>query len=870
MCEKRALLLMLLIIVFAYANSQSTQTKAVRQKMNFNRAWKFTLGDPFNAQTISYDDRKWEVVGIPHSFSIPYFMSLEFYTGYGWYRKEFDVDASFRNKKVFLEFEAVFQQAEIFVNGTKAGNHQGGYTGFSIDITDAIKPGKNVVAVRVNNIWKPDLAPRAGEHVFSGGIYRDVYLVKKDPVHVAWYGSFITTPVVSNDTATVKIETEIKNTTSVNANVKIVTTLFEPKGKQIATVLTLKNLQPGKVVTIEQKSPVIKKTKLWHPDHPYLYKAVTAVFQNGKKTDEVENMFGIRSLKWTADSGFFLNGKHLYLLGANVHQDHAGWGDAVTNAGFYRDVQMIKDAGFNMIRGSHYPHDPAFAEACDKIGLLYISESNFWGIGGSDKTPEGYWNSSAYPSQMKDTAAFHASIIAQLKEMIRINRNHPSIIAWSVSNEAFFSVKEMIVPMRNLLKKMVAVARSEDPTRAVMVGGAQRPLDSLRIDNIGDIAGYNGDGASIPLFQNPGFPTLVSEYGSVTSDRPGSYSPGWGDLTKDNGLPVHNWRSGQAIWCAFDHGSIAGASLGKMGIVDYFRIPKRSWYWYRNGYKNIPPPEWPKVGKAFALQLKADRKTAGTDGTGDVMLNVTVVDEKGKPISNCPDVTLTIVSGPGEFPTGSSITFSEKSDIRILDGQAAIEYRSWYSGKSIVRATSSGLKPAEVEVVFTGNYPFKAGITSKPVERPYKRYSKSTGVDVASNNDKRVQVFGRNNPTFSSSNAESSAAGFAADGDRTTFWQAAKDDERPSFILDTEKKLELKQVILWFNSPAVYQFKIETSNDQQRWELLADYGNNQSEITDHKLLNLNDKFGRFIRISFYKSDLFKVNISEIEVSGIVL
>ena len=155
-----------------------------RQTINFNRGWKYCQGDFDHAARPGFDDSEWEKIGLPHSFSTPYFMSKDFYVGYGWYRKAFPVKKEILGKKSFLEFDGVFQEAEIFVNGHLAGTHKGGYTGFSIDISAYLKEGKNLVAVRVNNCWRPDLAPRAGEHVFSGGIYRNVRLVIKPPTYM--------------------------------------------------------------------------------------------------------------------------------------------------------------------------------------------------------------------------------------------------------------------------------------------------------------------------------------------------------------------------------------------------------------------------------------------------------------------------------------------------------------------------------------------------------------------------------------------------------------------------------------------------------------------------------------------------------------
>lgn len=836
------------------------ELKAPRAKINFNRDWKFLLGDHAGAEHIEFNDDEWQHIGLPHSFSIPYFMSPDFYVGYGWYRKHFILPPNYKSKKLFLEFEGAFQDAEVFVNDRKVGEHKGGYTGFSIDISDAVKEGYNLVAVRLNNLWNPGLAPRAGEHVFSGGIYRDVSLVITNPVHVDWFGTFIQTPLVSEKQATVRVQTEIKNDASENRTVQIKTDILNSRGKIVATISSVKILSAQTVETIDQTNKRILNPQLWSPDHPYLYTAVTTLSIDNKVIDRYQTSFGIRSIKWTADKGFFLNGKHVYLRGANVHQDHAGWGDAVTNAGFYRDVKMIKDAGFNFIRGSHYPHDPAFVEACDKLGILFWSENVFWGIGGSDRTPEGYWNGSAYPTNEKDRSSFESSLKQQLQEMIRIHRNHPSIIVWSMSNEPFFTAPQTISYTRNLLKELVNLSHSLDPTRKVAVGGAQRPLDSNRIDLLGDVAGYNGDGGTISIFEDPGIPSIVSEYGSTTSERPGKYEPGWGDIAKDSGKAIHPWRSGQSIWCGFDHGSIAGSALGKMGIIDYFRIPKRAWYWYRNEYANIPPPEWPKPGVPAKLKLEADRLTSSSDGTEDIKLNVTVVDKNGRALSNNPPVELQVISGPGEFPTGSSIKFEEGSDIRILDGQASIEFRSWYAGNTIIRATSPGLQPAELQLHFVGGMPFKKGITPSSGEHPYVRFTKNLQANFQ-------QTFGRDNPTFASSSQNGHAAGFGADGNPKTWWQPLVSDTSAQWILDTEKKLSVSNIKIIFPSKDVYQYKVEVSDGANNWKLVADFWANRT-CEAEKNLDIPQLIGSSVRVSF--KDANKAGISEVEVTGEVV
>jgi hypothetical protein len=294
-------------------------------------------------------------------------------------------------------------------------------------------------------------------------------------------------------------------------------------------------------------------------------------------------------------------------------------------------------------------------------------------------------------------------------------------------NEVFFSANPDKV--KGLLTKLVAKTHQLDPTRPAGIGGAQRG----DLDKLGDVAGYNGDGARIKAFQNPGIPNLVTEYGSHISDRGDAKTDVYDGMFRkkelDADTPEYAWRSGQALWCAFDYGTILGHA-GCMGFVDYFRIPKRSWYWYRNQYLHIPPPDWPQFGSPAKLGLTADKATIqGTGATDDCQLLVTVEDAGGKPVSNSPPVTLAIESGPGEFPTGRSITFSPassdpQSDIVIRDGLAAIEFRSYYGGKSVIRATSPGLQDGTVTITTVGNPQFVPGKMPLAPDRPYVRFAK--------------------------------------------------------------------------------------------------------------------------------------------------
>lgn len=856
-----------ILICHVAANLNAQEAVAPpRERLNFNREWKFQIGDHPGAEAATFGDVKWEDIGLPHSFSMPYFAAGNaFYVGYGWYRKSFDLPERWTGKRLSIEFEAAFQDAEIFLNGKKVGSHQGGYTGFEIDITDAAKPGPNVLAVRLNNLWNARLAPRAGEHHFSGGLYRNVWLVVVNPLHVAWYGTFVTTPELSAASGVVNVKTEIVNESTVSKSCGLRTDVVDSSGKVVATMTSTQTIPAGATATFDQTSAPVANPKLWSPEEPTLYRVVSTVLDDRTPADHFETPFGFRWIEWTADRGFFLNGKHRYFKGANVHQDQAGWGDAVTNAGFLRDIKMMKDAGFDLVRGSHYPHAPAFSRACDELGMLFWSENCFWGTGGF--RGDGYWNCSAYPGKTEaaDQKPFEESVKASLREMIRIHRNHPSIIAWSMSNEPFFSWPDVMPQVRAFLQDLVDYTHQLDPSRPAAIGGAQRG----EIDKLGDIAGYNGDGARLAQFQNPGVASVVSEYGSTMSDRPGKYEAGWGDLPgtpgRDKDQPYSwrlPWRSGEVIWCGFDHGSIAGRKFGGMGIVDYFRLPKRSWYWYRNEYTKVPPPEWPQEGTPAGLRVEADKTTLDrVDGTEDTLLVVTVVDAAGKPLSNSPEVTLAIESGPGEFPTGPSITFGPKSDITIRDGQAAMAFRSYHAGTTLIRATSPGLKDATITITSTGGPAFIPGQTPPVKPRAYRPVTEQSGSGT-------VVVFGTDNPTRASSEVAGRSGGGANDGNPATFWQAANTAPDAWWQVDLERVVAIQKFALAFPEDGAWRYRIEVSMDGTTWKLAVDQAGATATAKDRTDKAASGATGRFVRVTITSAPGDKpAAISEFSASG---
>ena len=300
-----------------------------------------------------------------------------------------------------------------------------------------------------------------------------------------------------------------------------------------------------------------------------------------------------------------------------------------------------------------------------------------------------------------------------------------------------------------------------------------------------------------------------------------------------------------------------------MGLVDYFRLPKRQWYWYRNGALHLAPPPWPGDGVPAALKLTTDKTTLNSvDGTEDAQLIVTVVDPDGHAITNCPPVTLAIESGPGEFPTGPDITFAPDSDISIRDGQAAMEFRSYFAGKTVIRATSPGLKDATIEIISRGEPKFIAGKTAPVKPRPYLRFNATATAGS-------TITLGRNNPTRASSEAAGHSGRFVNDGDAATFWQAEAADTNAWVTVDLERIVAVSSATLTFPSDSNRRYRVEISDDgNSGWRLVSDQSQTANSAKTQVLSGESGARGRFLRVSFVGTlDGKPAALSEFEVSG---
>ena len=806
------------------------------QKILINRNWKFMHGDFPEAKTPEYDDREWYDIGIPHSFGIPYFMEKQFYIGYGCYRKWLQIETGFDTKKLYLEFQASFQDTEVYVNGELAGTHRGGYTAFLIDITSFVRPGANLIFVRVNNLWNPRIAPRGGEHVFNGGIYRDVSLIVKEKVHVAWYGTRVTTPEVSAERARIVAETEVENTSSVQADGRLESILLY-KGEEAGRMESVFSIAPENMTTVVQEQ-FLADPQLWHPDTPNLYTMVSRVYVDDVPVDTYETEFGIRYFAFTADKGFFLNGEHYDIHGANVHQDQAGWSDAVTHTAIARDIAMVKDCGMNFIRGSHYPHHPYFAEECDRQGILFWSENCFWGTGGVKE--EGYWTASGYPVNEEDEEEFEAGCMQTLSEMIRVNRNHPSIIVWSMCNEPFFSALEVLDKARALVRKLVEYSHVLDDSRPAAVGGAQRG----GFDTLGDIAGYNGDGASI--FLNPGFPNFVSEYGSSVLDRPGEFIHRYRDGVEED----YPWRSGKCLWCAFHHGSILG-NMGHMGMIDYYRLPLDTWYWYRENLAGVPRPEIPKKGVPHRVRLTPSSLTMKCDGTEDVKIVAEVLNEAGERIDCNPQIELSVVSGPGRFPTGKNFILSSGKE-NLIQGLGAITLRAYDGGETVVHAVCEGLLCDEIRIQVIGEEVPEGCARVELQPPPY----------VCDEPKRRsLDNIAINRPVFCTSAEEEHPARNVTNGDMKAYWRPAEDDTERMVLVDLEGTKEIQSVVVVFAEVTNADYEILLTDDRKTYRSV--YASEKANIDNFLTVSLPGEKTRYVCVRFperavgvYKVEVF--------------
>jgi beta-galactosidase len=524
---------------------EARSVSSPRTIISANADWRFVLGDPVGAESPTFDAQSWRTLSLPHDWSIesppaeknPTGAGGGYYpAGIGWYRKSFTAPASWKGKHVTLEFDGVSGDSTFYLNGKKLGTHPYAYTSFHFDITDQlVLKATNVLAVRADNSLQP-----ASRWYSGAGIYRHVRVVISDPVHIAPWGVFVSTPGASSASAKIIVKTQIKNDTVEANSVSVKTTLLGPSGAKLSEPDKTVALQPGESAETEQET-TINQPKLWSPQSPALYRAITQIMRNGKLLDEVETSFGVRSLAWSVDKGLVLNGSPIKLAGGSVHHDNGPLGAAAFDRAEERKVELLKAAGFNAVRTAHNPPSTAFLDACDRTGLLVIDE------------PFDVWTVS---KRKYDYARFfHDWWQQDIDAMVKRDRNHPSIIMWGIGNE----IPEVWGPEGAPIAKQLADrVRSLDQTRPLtqaFPGATYGPNPDAAIAQV-DIAGYNYN-----LAQNgPEDHRRVPDRIMVTTESlPADAFEQW-QLVQD-----HPYIVGEFVWAAMDYLGESGGGAWSYG-----------------------------------------------------------------------------------------------------------------------------------------------------------------------------------------------------------------------------------------------------------------------------------------------------------------
>lgn len=424
------------LIVTALFTACGTNENNPRLTEDFNFHWKFNLGDVENAQAIDFVDTDWREVRLPHDWSIEQSYTQENTAGataflpggVGWYRKTFKVPASSKDKVTWIEFDGIYTKAEVWINGENLGIHPYGYTPFSYNLTKHLKYGEtNTIAIKADRSAYIDCRWYPGS-----GIYRHVRLVTANKVHIPQWGTFITTPDVSMEKANVAIETNLSNENDVDKNAKVITTLFF-EDKEIASSEKEVTLIANSKSKVNQEVAVTNP-KLWNIESPNMYKAVSDVYVDDVLVDSYETPFGIRTFNFDKDKGFSLNGKNLLLKGVCLHHDGGLVGAAVPRGVWERRLKTLKEAGVNSIRTAHNPPSAEFLDICDEMGFLVQNEA-FDEFNNPKDKRHNYNQQEASPLTAGYTEYFTEWAERDLKNMIYRDRNHPSIIMWSIGNE---------------------------------------------------------------------------------------------------------------------------------------------------------------------------------------------------------------------------------------------------------------------------------------------------------------------------------------------------------------------------------------------------------------------------------------------------
>ncbi len=637
---KKSSFIIILVLVLSKSYSQST----VRNNVTINSNWQFTKHNADVETMSNLHDTLWQRINLPHVWSKEAAFDDQpgFDQGTGWYKKVLFMKEHPEKNRIFLYFGAVNQVADLYVNNAFVGRHLGGYNAFSYDITPFLKQEKpkNTILLKVNNEYNPDVPPHGFNFTFFGGIYRDVHLIVTENIHfdvtnLGSDGVFVSTPVVDDDKAVVEVKGDIINHTGKKQVVTVRSIIRDRDNNTIARFQKKIKLPANEKTAFDLKSNELKDLILWSPDNPYLYSVCTQVeAKDGKLRDEKVCRLGFRYFHFDADKGFFLNGKPCKLVGTSRHQDYHYMGTAVPDELHYSDVKMIKDMGMNFLRVSHYPHDQAVMEACDRLGLINVVEIPLI-------------NKVVYSKEFFDVC------VTMQKEMIRQNYNHPSTVMWAYMNEIQFIPpggfknyslynEEELVYFKNtneLAQLLEDVSREEDPHRYTNIpnaGNFERfPVGvESGITEIPMVVGWNLYNGwyfedvtkfdeyvdSLHRVHLKHKPFFVTEYGAGSDPRIRSEVPERFDFSIEwqNHFLEHHLKAilerpyvtASAVWnfadFSLERAREAVPHFNSKGLVTSDRIPKDSYFYYKAVLNNEPMVKIAPVNYAKRAGIQAN------------------------------------------------------------------------------------------------------------------------------------------------------------------------------------------------------------------------------------------------------------------------
>lgn len=562
--------IMMLWSLFSCSSNNKNTRSLKDRNVPFDLGWKFIRDSIPGAENTAFNDAAWKTVDLPHDFSMeiiadsakaahigPFTKASEggpstgeVKGGTGWYRKHFTFDKSFNKKQVTLCFDGVYMLASVWVNGKKAGDHFYGYTPFSFDITQLLnQSGDNIIAVEVKN-------PGKNSRWYSGsGIYRHVWLTVTNPLHIAENGVFITTNMPTKDTADIHLSVSVKNGGSSAIDAKVVTTIKNANGKTVDEKESELKTSSGNTASVEQLLK-ITSPDLWSLESPSLYTATVQVVSNSNVADSIDVRFGVRTISFSAENGFLLNGESVKMKGGCMHHDNGLLGSATFDRAEERRIEVMKANGFNAIRTSHNPPSKQFLEACDRLGMLVIDEAfDMWE---HPKNPSDY------------SKFFKTNWKSDLESMILRDRNHPSVIFWSIGNEVYERADTSGV---RIARQLASAVKSLDNTRPVtqavcgfwdhpgMKWAATEPAFASL-----DVGGYNYQWMEYEN-DHKKFPSRIM---MGTESFPIEAFENWQQVKKNS------WVIGDFVWTGMDY-------LGESGIGHVF-FDKHEfsmpWPWY--------------------------------------------------------------------------------------------------------------------------------------------------------------------------------------------------------------------------------------------------------------------------------------------------